>query len=63
VKAGVAWEPLASTQERLLDLYRNAPKTERCACGGSITATPMWVGREVRAHNETAQHQAWRAAQ
>lgn len=37
------------------------PRTERCACGGWIVAAEGTEPEAVRQHNDTPQHQAWRA--
>lgn len=36
-------------------------RTERCACGGSLTAEEGRVAEAVMAYNRTPKHEAWRA--
>lgn len=35
-------------------------RTERCVCGGSITADDSAPGLAVAAHNRSPRHEAWR---
>jgi len=36
-------------------------RTERCLCGGRITALPEQITQQVRRHQWTPQHQIWSA--
>lgn len=46
-----------------MEVDRPRLRTERCVCGGSITAPANdWdaIAIEVRLHNATPMHEAWR---
>lgn len=43
-------------------LTDQAPRTARCACGGTIDATDGPISAAIRDHQGTPEHRAWRAA-
>jgi len=57
---GVSWDPEDGTRlRRVLEQYRNQPRTEPCVCGGRISALPGREAEAVVAHQRNSRHQQW----